>query len=67
MSIDNAVMSFAGLVVLAGVALGWFVNPWWLLLAAFAGLNLLQAGITGFSTAAMIFRRLGLKSGCAFS
>ena len=67
MSIDNAVMSFAGLVVLAGVALGWFVNPWWLLLAAFAGLNLLQAGITGFCPAAMIFRRLGLKSGCAFS
>ena len=67
MSIDNAVMSFAGLVILTGLALGWFVSPWWLLLPAFAGLNLLQAGITGFCPAAMIFKRLGLKSGCAFS
>lgn len=67
MSIDNAVLSFAGLVVLAGVALGWFVSPWWLLLDVFAGLNMLQAGITGFCPAAMIFKRLGLKAGCAFS
>ncbi len=67
MTIDNAVLSFAGLVVLAGVGLGWFVSPWWLLLAAFAGANLLQAGLTGFCPAAMLFRRLGLKPGCAFS
>jgi hypothetical protein len=67
MTIDNAVLSFAGLVVLAGVGLGWFVSPWWLLLAAFAGANLLQAGITGFCPAAMLFKRLGLKPGCAFS
>jgi hypothetical protein len=66
MTIDNAVLSFAGIVVLAGLALGWFVSPWWFLLAAFAGLNLLQAGFTGFCPAAMIFRRLGLRSGCAF-
>jgi hypothetical protein len=67
MSIDNAVLSFAGLVVLTGLALGWFVSPWWFLLVAFAGLNMLQAGFTGFCPAAMIFKRLGLKSGCAFS
>ncbi|MDA8249686.1 MAG: DUF2892 domain-containing protein [Rhodospirillales bacterium] len=67
MSIDNAVLSFAGLVVLAGLALGWFVSPWWFLLDAFAGLNMLQAGITGVCPAAMIFKRLGLKAGCAFS
>ena len=67
MTIDNAVLSFAGLVVLAGLALGWFVSPWWLLLTAFAGLNLVQAGITGFCPAAMVFKRLGLKAGCAFN
>jgi hypothetical protein len=66
MTLDNAVLSFAGTVVLAGLALGWFVSPWWLLLVAFAGLNMLQAGITGFCPAAMIFKRLGLKPGCAF-
>ena len=67
MAIDNAVMSFAGVMTLAGLALGWFVSPWWFLLVAFVGLNLFQAGITGFCPAAMIFKRLGMKSGCAFS
>lgn len=66
MTIDNAVLSFAGVVVLAGLALGWFVSPWWFLLAAFAGLNMLQAGFTGFCPAAKLFHALGLKPGCAF-
>ena len=67
MTIDNAVMSFAGLVVLTGLALGWFVSPYWFLLSAFAGANLVQAGITGFCPAAMIFKKLGVKPGCAFT
>lgn len=67
MTIDSAVLSFAGLVVLAGLALGWWVSPWWFLLTAFAGLNMLQAGVTGFCPAALIFKRLGVKSGCAFA
>jgi hypothetical protein len=67
MTIDNAVLSFAGTIVLVSLALGWFVNPYWLLLTAFAGLNMLQAGFTGFCPAAMIFRKLGLKPGCAFT
>jgi len=66
MTIDNAVLSFAGAVVLVSLALGWFVSPWWFLLTAFAGLNMVQAGFTGFCPAAMIFRKLGLKPGCAF-
>ena len=66
MTIDNAVLSFAGVLVLAGLALGWFVSPYWFLLTAFAGLNMLQAGFTGFCPAAMIFKKLGLRSGCAF-
>lgn len=66
MNIDRAVMAFAGLMVLASVALAHFISPWWLLLTVFVGLNLLQASITGFCPAAMVFARLGLKSGCAF-
>ncbi len=66
MTIDNAVMSLAGAMVLLGTALGWWVSPYWLLLPAFVGANLLQAGFTGFCPAARIFRRLGLPSGCAF-
>ncbi len=66
MNIDRAVLAFAGLVVLAGLLLGWFASPWWLLLSAFAGLNMFQAAFTGFCPAAMVFRRLGLRPGEAF-
>ena len=66
MTIDSAVLSFAGLVVLLGLLLGWLVNPYFYLVSAFAGLNLTQAGITGFCPAAMLLKRLGMKPGCAF-
>ncbi len=66
MNIDKAVLSFAGAMVLVSLALGYFINPAWLLLTAFVGLNLLQAGITGFCPAAIILSKLGLKPGCAF-
>ena len=66
MTLDRAVLVFAGLVVLTGVALGYFVSPWWLLLSAFAGFNMIQSAFTGFCPAAMVFRKLGLKPGAAF-
>ena len=67
MSLDRAVMTFAGTVVLVSLALGHFVSPWWLLLTAFAGLNMIQASFTGFCPAAMIFKALGVKPGTAFN
>lgn len=67
MNIDKAVMAFAGLVVLTGVTLGTFVSPYWLLLSAFAGVNMIQASFTGFCPAAIFFRWLGLEPGPAFS
>ncbi len=66
MNIDKAVLALAGTMVLAGLALGQFYSPWWLLLSAFAGLNMLQAAFTGFCPAAIVFRKMGLKSGEAF-
>lgn len=67
MNIDKAVLTFAGFVVLLGLTLGWLVSPYWFLLTAFAGLNMVQAGITGFCPAAIIFKKLGVRSGSAFS
>jgi Protein of unknown function (DUF2892) len=67
MNIDKAVLMFAGLVVLLGLMLGWLVSPYWYLLTAFAGLNMIQASITGFCPAAIIFRKLGVRGGCAFT
>ncbi len=67
MSIDRAVMAFAGLMILLSLGLSQLHSPYWLLFTAFVGLNLLQAAFTGFCPAAMIFKRLGLKAGNAFS
>jgi hypothetical protein len=66
MTLDRAVMRFAGLVVLLSAVLAWFVHPNWLGLTAFAGLNLLQASFTGFCPAASVFKRLGVKRGEVF-
>jgi hypothetical protein len=66
MNIDRAVLAFAGVMILASVLLAHFFSPLWLLLTAFVGLNMLQASFTGFCPAAMIFGKLGMKSGCAF-
>ena len=67
MQIDNAVLALAGAMVLVGALLAWLVTPWGLLLDAFVGVNLMQSSVTGFCPAAMIFRRLGLRPGCAFN
>jgi hypothetical protein len=67
MNIDRAVLAFAGFVVLTGLGLAYLYSPWWLLLSAFAGLNMLQAAFTGFCPAAIVFRNLGFKPGSAFS
>lgn len=66
MNVDKAVLSFAGTMVLISLALAWLFGPVWLWLTAFVGLNMLQAGITGFCPAAIILRKLGLPAGCAF-
>lgn len=66
MTLDRAVLTFAGFVVLTSLALAHFVSPMWLWLTAFAGANMLQAAFTGFCPAAMVFKRLGVKPGNAF-
>jgi hypothetical protein len=66
MTIDRAVLMFAGFVVLISLALGYYVSAYWFLLTAFAGLNMIQASMTGFCPAALVFKKLGCKPGIAF-
>lgn len=66
MTLDRAVLTFAGLVILVSLALAQLVHPAWLWLTAFAGANLLQSAFTGFCPAAIVFKRLGVKPGNAF-
>jgi len=66
MTIDRAVMVFAGTIILVSLTLAQLYSPYWLLLTAFVGLNLIQSAFTGFCPAAMAFRWFGLRPGNAF-
>ena len=67
MSIDTAVLRFAGVMVLLSVVLTVYVSPLFVWFTVFIGLNLLQSSITGFCPAASVMRKFGIKAGCAFS
>ena len=67
MNIDRAVFAFAGFVIVASLLLSRFHSEYWLLLSAFVGLNMFQAAFSGFCPLALILKRLGVKSGGAFS
>ena len=66
MTLDRSVMLFAGCMVLLSVVLTMFVSPLFIWFTVFIGLNLIQSSFTGFCPAATIFKKLGIKSGCAF-
>ena len=66
MTIDRAVMVFAGTMVLLSLALAYAFSPYWLALAAFVGLNLVQSSFTGFCPLAKLLKRLGVRQGPAF-
>ncbi len=57
---DRIIRRFAGCFVLASLALGWWVNPAWLLFTAFVGVNLLQSSITAFCPLERILGRFGV-------
>lgn len=59
MTTHDLVRLLAGTVTLLGVALTYFVSPWFLLVPAFAGVNLIQSVFTGFCPPTLILRKLG--------
>lgn len=67
MSIDRIVLAFAGFMIILSLLLSYFVSPYWLALAAFVGVNIFQAAFTGFCPLAMILKKAGVRTGCAFS
>src|SRR5690606_20716492 len=54
MSLERAIMAFAGVMILLSIALTQFVSPWFWLMTAFIGLNLFQSAFTGFCPAGMV-------------
>ncbi len=61
MTVDRALRVIAGTFVVVSVALGYYVSPYWLLLTAFVGLNLLQSGFTNWCPMMSILRRFGMR------
>ena len=66
MTLDRAVMVFAGVMTLLSVALTLWVSPLFMWFTMFIGFNMIQSSFTGFCPAAIVFRKLGVKTGCAF-
>ncbi|GAA5076981.1 DUF2892 domain-containing protein [Roseibacterium beibuensis] len=67
MSLDRAVLAFAGVMILLSVALTVWVSPLFMWFTVFIGLNMLQSAFTGWCPAAILFKKLGVKEGCAFN
>lgn len=67
MSLAKTVLAFAGVMVIISVLLTAFVHPLFVWFTVFIGLNMIQSAFTGWCPAAMIFKKLGVKEGNAFS
>lgn len=60
MSLDHKIRLIAGTFILASLALGWWVSPWWFLFTAFVGLNLIQSSITKWCLMEDILKATGI-------
>lgn len=63
MNIERWIRVIAGTFVLASLALGVYVDRYWLLFTAFVGLNLFQSGFTKWCLMEKILKKLGVPAG----
>ena len=61
MTVERILRAAAGIVILASLLLS-LASPWWLLLTAFAGVNLLQSAFTNWCPLMMVLKKLGVRS-----
>jgi len=57
---DMVIRRFAGVFVIASVALVWWVSPWFFAFTAFVGANLLQSSFTRYCPLEKILGWFGL-------
>jgi hypothetical protein len=62
MKMENAIRILAGMIMLISISLAHWVSQW-LLLGAFAGVNLIPPAFTGFCPSENIFKKLGIGKG----
>jgi hypothetical protein len=60
MKLENWIRFFAGVFILASLALARFHSPHWLWFTAFVGFNLLQSSLTGFCPLEMVLKKFGV-------
>ena len=65
MTVDRAVLAFAGVMTLISVLLTVYVSPLFMWFTVFVGVNMFQSAFTGLCPAAFVFRKLGFKDGAA--
>jgi len=61
MTLDRFLRLIAGAFVLASLALGHFVHPYFYLFTAFVGLNLFQSAFTNWCPMMAFLRKLGVR------
>jgi Protein of unknown function (DUF2892) len=61
MTVDRYLRLIAGAIVMATVALGYYVSPYWFLFTGFVGLNLLQSAFTDWCPMMTILRKAGVR------
>ncbi|MBZ5569066.1 MAG: DUF2892 domain-containing protein [Acidobacteriia bacterium] len=62
MTIDRWLRLIAGTFVIASVALGYWLSPYFFLFTAFVGLNLFQSGLTNWCPMMTFLRLLGVPA-----
>ncbi len=61
MNVEQMLRMIAGVIVMATVALGSFVDPRWFWFTAFVGANLFQSAFTNWCPMMTILRKAGVK------
>ena len=61
MNVERYLRLIAGAFVMAALALGYWVSPYWYLFTAFVGLNLFQSAFTNWCPMMTILRKLGVS------
>ncbi len=61
MKLDQLVLMFAGIFILASLALSLVHSIYWLIFTAFVGANLFQYSFTGFCPLKILLKKLGKK------
>ena len=62
MTVNQGLRGIAGAFILLSVALGAFVNHWWLAFTAFVGLNLLQSAFSKWCPMMWVLTKAGFRN-----